>query len=174
MLKSATLPYIALSIADDRLLSFDALQDESRERSALRQEAARLSVAYGDNAYSKFLSEHGRRPDTAQAAVIGRLLGTRVRAADGTMQPVLSFDERESRRRSLKAHDESRALNRDIRRLKRAVADIADLASSSSVSVCISAAGESAVLRSQIDSVLDWLRRFAEAADCCDERVSRR
>lgn len=54
---------------------------------ALAAEAAAHEVWHGPNLYSSFLRKHDVRPDAAQAATIGRLMGTRVRASDGSMQP---------------------------------------------------------------------------------------
>jgi hypothetical protein len=56
------------------------------EREA-RAEAAAFVAAHGRNLYSDFLLRHGRRPSRKEAAAIGRLIGVRVRAADGTLQP---------------------------------------------------------------------------------------
>jgi hypothetical protein len=57
-------------------------------------EADRIAALNGSNPYSDFLREHGHRPDRGQAATIGRLMGARVRASDGSMQPVLTAGER--------------------------------------------------------------------------------
>jgi len=54
----------------------------------LRIEAEGLEAEYGPNPYSSFLRQNGRRPDPATAAGMGRFLGGRVRADDGSMQPV--------------------------------------------------------------------------------------
>ena len=53
----------------------------------LRIEAEGLEAEYGPNPYSSFLRKNGCRPDPATAAGIGRSLGGRVRADDGSMQP---------------------------------------------------------------------------------------
>jgi len=55
--------------------------------SDLRAEAEGLEAEYGPNAYSQFLRRNGRRPDPSTAAAIGLLLGGRVKADDGSMQP---------------------------------------------------------------------------------------
>lgn len=53
----------------------------------LKVEADGLDAEFGPNPYSQYLRRHGRRPDTATAAAIGRHLGGRVKADDGSMQP---------------------------------------------------------------------------------------
>lgn len=52
-----------------------------------RVEAEGIEAIYGSNPYSAYLRTHGRRPSRAEAAYIGRSMGGRVRADDGTMQP---------------------------------------------------------------------------------------
>jgi hypothetical protein len=54
----------------------------------LRVEAEGIEATYGPNAYSDYLRRHGQRPDPISAAAIGRHLGGRVKANDGSMQPV--------------------------------------------------------------------------------------
>jgi hypothetical protein len=53
----------------------------------LQAEAGALEVWHGPNLYADFLRKHDRRPDPVTAATIGKLMGTRVRADDGSMQP---------------------------------------------------------------------------------------
>lgn len=52
-----------------------------------RIEIETIEAVYGPNAYSSYLRRYGRRPDRATAAGIGRVLGGRVKADDGSMQP---------------------------------------------------------------------------------------
>jgi hypothetical protein len=53
----------------------------------LRFEAAAIEASYGPNVYSNYLRKHGKRPTRAEAITMGRLIGGRVRADDGSMQP---------------------------------------------------------------------------------------
>jgi hypothetical protein len=53
----------------------------------LMVEAEGIEAAYGPNAYTDYLRAHKKRPPRAEAEAIGKLLGGRVRADDGTMQP---------------------------------------------------------------------------------------
>lgn len=46
-----------------------------------------IEAAYGPNAYVDYLRKHHRYPSPEEAAAIGKLLGGRVRASDGSMQP---------------------------------------------------------------------------------------
>lgn len=53
----------------------------------LRIEAGAIEATYGPNAYSHYLRKYGKRPTRAEADTIGRLIGGRVRADDGTLRP---------------------------------------------------------------------------------------
>jgi hypothetical protein len=59
-------------------------------------EADKIEARIGPNPYSTFLRKHGHRPERNQAAAIGRLMGGRVRASDGSMQPILTRSERDA------------------------------------------------------------------------------
>lgn len=67
-------------VQPDGTLSFGAAHE-------LRIEIEWIEAVHGPNAYSDYLRKHGRRPDPVTAAIIGRLLGGRVKASDGSMQP---------------------------------------------------------------------------------------
>ena len=55
--------------------------------SELEAEAKALEAWFGKNLYSDFLLKNKARPDRSQAAAIGALMGGRVMASDGSMQP---------------------------------------------------------------------------------------
>jgi hypothetical protein len=74
---------------------------QTRAQRELRAKMAAIAAANGANAYTDFILKHGRRPDPVDAAVIGRLLGKRVRASDGTMQPQPSKAERDALKSAL-------------------------------------------------------------------------
>lgn len=67
-------------VQPDGVLNFGAAHE-------LRIEIECIEAVHGPNAYSDYLRKHGRRPDPATAAVIGNILGGRVKALDGSMQP---------------------------------------------------------------------------------------
>ena len=46
-----------------------------------------IEATYGPNAYVDYLRKHHRYPSPEEAATLGKLLGGRVRASDGSMQP---------------------------------------------------------------------------------------
>ena len=90
----------------------------------LLAEAEELESWYGLNAYSTYLRQHRRRPSRGEAASIGRLLGGRVRASDGSMQPRPSAAERKARKARQEAfeHHYERAES-----LKAAIAALAEM-----------------------------------------------
>ena len=53
----------------------------------LRIEAEAIEASHGQNPYSNYLRKYGKRPNRVEAEFIGRALGGRVRADDGTLQP---------------------------------------------------------------------------------------
>jgi hypothetical protein len=92
--------------------------DRLATRRQLAAEAAVLLEAYGPNAYSDYLIKHGCRPGRKAAATIGRLIGVRVKAADGTMQPPRTKAEQLARSELLRKWDH-------IARLRSALAQLA-------------------------------------------------
>ncbi|MGA9796298.1 MAG: hypothetical protein WBQ17_12275 [Rhizomicrobium sp.] len=69
-----------LHVQPDRVLSFEMAQE-------LRIEIECIEAVHGTNVYSEYLRKYGRRPDPPTAATIGTILGGRVKASDGSMQP---------------------------------------------------------------------------------------
>ena len=53
----------------------------------LLAEANAIEAARGANPYSDYLRKHRKRPNPSEAAAIGQMLGGKVRADNGTMQP---------------------------------------------------------------------------------------
>jgi hypothetical protein len=93
----------------------------------LRVEADAIEARYGSNAYSSYLRKHGRRPNREDAAAIGRYLGSRVRAEDGSMQPSLTAADRHAIEKE-KAEREAFALRCErITGLKSAIATFAEI-----------------------------------------------
>jgi hypothetical protein len=157
-------------VADDRceagasvvLVAGDAAE-KTKIRRLLASEALALEAQFGKNPYSDYLLHHHRRPDRAEAATIGRLLGGRVKAADGTLQPPLTEADRLALR-GIKARRIAASRRYDqILRLREAIAalsqnkdDPADIIAGGSVLFDCPEIG------SQLDSALCWLNRFAK------------
>lgn len=68
-------------------LDFESSVRDLQSIRDLRIEADGLEALYGPNLYSKYLKQFGRRPDRQAAATMGRLMGGRVKADDGSLQP---------------------------------------------------------------------------------------
>lgn len=129
----------------------------------LRVEADAIEAWYGPNAYSRYLREHNRRPDPATAASIGRFLGGRVKAADGSMQPPLSNADRASLK-DVKARRKAFALRfQRIARLRAAIAALAendsDPASLFGDEICLL---DTPDMVAQLENAVLFLNRFAE------------
>lgn len=124
----------------------------------LRFEAWTLTERHGPNPYSEFLTKHGRRPTRGQAATIGRLMGARVKASDGTLQP--------KKITSPKATERSGEDERidQILRLRSALANLA--ANKDDPALVIrymnSTFGDESVIRGQLDHAVRWINRFAQ------------
>lgn len=129
----------------------------------LRAEIEAIEAWYGPNAYCSYLRKHRRRPGPEEAASIGRLLGGRVQADDGTMQPPLN-ESGKATLRGIKSRRQAYARRYDhIMRLKTAIAALAenvdDPADVIGEGSCVLAESE---IDAQLDSALCWLNRFSE------------
>jgi hypothetical protein len=143
------------------VVQFDEAAARAKDVRLLRAEAATLEAWHGPNAYSTFLHKHGRRPDPQQAAMIGRLLGGRVKASDGTMQPPLRNADREvlrdikaRRQAASRRYDHILRLNAALAALSQNEDDPADVISNGS---CLL---NEATVSAQLDSAIGWLLRF--------------
>lgn len=144
------------------LVAGDAAE-KTKIRRLLASEALALEAQFGKNAYSDYLLRHHKRPESTEAATIGRLLGGRVKAADGTLQPPLTKADQVVLR-GIKARRKAASRRYDqILRLREAIAalsqnedDPADVIAGGSVLFDCPEIG------SQLDSALCWLNRFAK------------
>jgi hypothetical protein len=135
------------------------LLDQLATRRRLTAEAAMLAEAYGPNAYSDYLIKHGCRPDRKVAATIGHLIGVRVKAADGTMQPP-----------RVKAGKLARAeLHRKwdhVARLRSALAQLAQNEDSPESIIYSIVSADRAEIGANLEKSLKWLIRFADHWHC--------
>jgi hypothetical protein len=134
------------------------------ERRLLIAEALAIEGQYGKNAYSDYVLKHGRRPNRAEAAGLGRRLGGQVRADDGSMQPPLSKGDRAALR-AIKSRRKAASRRYDhIMRLQQAIAALSENKDDPAE---IIGAGSCLFLDSDIGTQLDaavcWLNRFARA-----------
>jgi hypothetical protein len=98
----------------------------TREGRLLMAEADALEAWIGPNAYSYYLRKRGERPGREEAAAIGRLLGGRVEAADGSLQPPLTAADRAAIR-AIKSRRAAASRRYDhILRLQQAIAALAE------------------------------------------------
>jgi|ERR1700754_1110758 len=138
------------------ILQFEPLATASRQLSA---EAAKLAEAYGPNAYSDYLLKHGRRPGRKVAATIGHLIGVRVKAADGTMQPPRTKADRLAKAELHRKWDH-------IARLRSALAQLAQNEDSPASIVENIVSADRAEIGANLEKSLAWLIRFSDLWHC--------
>lgn len=123
----------------------------------LLAEADKLTNQIGPNPYSKFLRDHGKRPDPAAAAVIGQVLGIRVRASNGTLQPV----KHRVKSASTAASAREAVGDADVSRLLDAVEKLAKIVNSPHFIVSRMTPGERLLFSKLSSPALESLQRFA-------------
>jgi len=129
--------------------------DQLGNRRQLSAEASALIEAYGPNAYSDYLLKHGCRPNRNAAATIGRLIGVRVKAADGTMQPPRTKADKFARAELHRKWDH-------IARLRSALAQLVQNNDSPESIIHSIVSEDRAEIGANLDKSLLWLIRFAE------------
>jgi hypothetical protein len=146
------------------VVSFEVAAPIARVRRDLRAEAAALIEAQGHNLYSNFLIRHGRRPERREAAAIGRLMGQRVRASDGSLQPRPSKADKAAIGRAKSQRQKDEACLDQIVRLRCALANLsANQDDPAEVIQYIDPLfDDSSLIREQLAHAVDWLNRFAK------------
>jgi hypothetical protein len=131
--------------------------------SGLSADLEKIEALNGANLYSEFIKRHGHRPSREQASAIGRIMGARVRASDGTMQPGLTKGERAALA-SIKKRRKEWA--KQVEHIRRTVVAISALSQNQDDPSAVMHYGVDVFsnpnLREQLDSALTWLIRFAE------------
>ena len=151
------------STKDNNSKEFNVLAIDSAADSArIRSEAKAIEAHYGKNPYSDYLFRYGKRPSVNEAATIGRLLGGRVAASDGSLQPPLTKVDRKvlaaikaRRREASRRYDHILRLRDAIAALSQNEDDPAD------VIACGSVLLECPEISRQLDLALCCLNRFA-------------
>jgi hypothetical protein len=133
---------------------------------ALRAEFAANAAANGADAYTDFIQRNGRLPDRLEAAAIGRLLGKRVRAADGTLQPRPSKSQRAAAKKAREIEKAEARVDADLSRLCDAISLLAQNECDPLALIHrISPAEEEEVIEN-FDKAIEWLERFAQRWRC--------
>ena len=150
------------------------IQDKDTITDKIYLEADKIEALNGPNPYSDFLRKNGYRPSREQASVIGRLMGARVRANDGSMQPMLTPAERDAIRSIRKRR---REWAERIEHVDRTVAAITALAENNHEPSAVLSYGTDVFftpdVRQKIDSALEWLSRFAKESQRHGDQNSR-
>lgn len=139
------------------IVQFDEAAKHLRSRRELRSEAAVLLQRHGPNVYSDYLLKNGRRPERHEAAVMGRLIGARVRASDGTLQPKLR------RRRKTEGQAERDYIDQIVR-FRCALANISEISGDPAdvIRYMDPLFGDASVIREQLAHAVQWINSFAE------------
>ncbi|UYO42320.1 hypothetical protein KQX63_12940 [Rhodopseudomonas palustris] len=137
--------------------------DRALEKRLLLNSADTIEARIGKNAYSDYIRHHRRLPDPKEASTIGSLIGGRVRASDGTLQPLLSNADREWRRQVRSRRKEAARRYQQILRFRQAIVALAQNEDDPLELI----AGDSVLfdvdeIAQNMDRALDWLSRFAE------------
>jgi hypothetical protein len=159
MSKQAGGRILHLVSADDHA---DTTAAEASLARVLLAEADSLEAWHGPNYYSTFLRKHRSRPDREQAATIGKLLGGRVEASDGSLQPPLTAADRQvirdikaRRKAASRRYDHILRLRDAIEALSKNEDDPADVIGRGS---CLLDGPE---ISAKLNNAICWLNRFA-------------
>jgi len=140
-------------VADDVDVSVSHLPSD-----VLLSEADEIEALNGPNPYSDYLRKHLARPARNQAAAIGRIMGARVRAADGTMQPRLTAGE-QAAVRSIKKR--RREWARQLSHVQRTMTAIAALSENKDDPSAVVSYGNDVfsdpAVRARVEFALCWL-----------------
>ncbi|MBU3887720.1 hypothetical protein FM996_00515 [Methylosinus sporium] len=124
--------------------------------------ADRVEAEFGKNAYSDFLRKHGHYPDVAQAATIGKLLGGRVRASDGSMQPPLSKADREAIKAIRRRRKDWKRIQDHLYRVNTAISALSVNEDEPETVARYFREHSSVPDSMQLEAAISWLNRFAE------------
>jgi hypothetical protein len=133
-------------------------------RRDMRAEAAALVAAHGRNPYSDFILRQGCRPDCNQASAIGRLMGIRVRAADGSLQPRRTKAEQATERLAKGRRKTEGDYLEQVLRLRGALVSLANNEDDPAAVIPYidPMFGDDSVIREHLDRAVKWINRFAE------------
>jgi len=162
-LHTTALQIVTGPAASGRLVEVGDTSAATRTRALLASEASLLEAQHGKNPYSDYLLRYHTRPSPEEAAAMGRRLGGRVEAADGTLQPALTGADKLAIR-GIRARRKAASRKFDqIMRLRSAVALLAknqdhpaDLIAGGSILF------DCSEIANQLELALSWLSLFAE------------
>ena len=150
-----------IETGDEMVLGFGEAAARLHAAAELRAEAFAIEGYHGKNAYSDFLLKHGARPNADQAATMGRWMGARVMASDGTMQPPRTASERAAEREDRRRRHGEAQLELEIRRLASAISGLAENTKSPDELLehfCSDI--DEPKIRAQLRRAVQWLNRF--------------
>jgi hypothetical protein len=157
----------AVDDAGSNIVAFDDAACRLRLIREVRSEAEALCATLGQNPYSDFLLKYGRRPDPGQASIIGKLIGVRVRASDGTLQPLPTKAERAAERRAKIRRQTENDYIEQVLRLRSALAHLSKNQGDPAeiIAYIDPLFGDDSMIREHLAHAIHWISRFAEEWD---------
>jgi hypothetical protein len=128
----------------------------------VHQEALRFQSIHGPNIYTDYLLKHRSRPDISHAASIGKVMGLRVRASDGSMQPSLSQEEKALRVKAQKSSIEKKHIDLELSRACHAISYLAQNNLEPKVLMGRLSPLEEQTVDTELENAVKWLVRFAK------------
>lgn len=143
------------------IIAFGQAAADVRTARALRTQASEFAKRHGSNAYTDFILRYGQLPDRHQATSIGKLIGKRVKASDGSMQPRPTKAERDALRRERAIRREETQIDDDLSRACDAISFLAQIDSDPTVLISRASLPEAESITFQLEKSVEWLNRFA-------------
>jgi hypothetical protein len=128
----------------------------------LRTEAITFAACHSKNPHSDFILAHGQRPDRDQAAAIGKLLGKKVRAADGSLQPPKSKAGRTAAKKSRRIGNDEGDTDANLDRMINAIALLAQNESAPIALIQRMSTMQQDEVSENIEKALKCMIRFAD------------
>jgi hypothetical protein len=113
------------------------------------------------DAYTDFILKHGHMPDRSQAAAIGKLLGKRVRAADGSLQPPKSKSEKAAAKKTRRIDQDEETIDANLNRAIDAIALLAQNEGDPIALIHRMSPMEQDEISENIEKAVKWLIRFS-------------
>lgn len=139
-----------------------AREDREEAEKALLEEVAQHKLYHPANAYTDFIEKFRKRPSREEAAGIGRLLGSQVKADDGTMQPPKSSAQKASEKEARSVRKEEEAVRLQCRSVTAAVGYLAHCKDDPSEVIKLIDRWETPAIAENIEHAVDWINRFAK------------
>ena len=140
------------------IISLADARERAEAAKALRIEAEATEASSGRTPYTEYLLKHGRRPCPDEARTIGRAMGARVLAADGSAYPKRISKGR--RGQGTGAVDTRHRALEEIWRVENALALLAKNECDPTFLIGNLCESEARTIAGNLDRAVSWLARF--------------